>query len=58
MARTPVVPADSERLAELIDDPGLAIELGTEGHERVRDRHLITLLAENELRLLASFQSA
>ena len=43
---------------ELINDPGLAIELGTEGRERVRDGHLITLLAENELRLLASFQSA
>ena len=56
--RTPVVPADPERLAELINDPGLAIELGTEGRERVRDGHLITLLAENELRLLASFQSA
>lgn len=55
---TPVVEADARRLTELIGDPGLAIELGAEGHERVRERHLITHLAENELRLLASFQSA
>jgi trehalose synthase len=55
---TPVVDADAERIAELVGDPGLAIELGSAGHERVRDGHLITRLAENELRLLASFQSA
>jgi glycosyltransferase involved in cell wall biosynthesis len=55
---TPVVDADAERLAELIADPGLAIELGAEGQQRVRERHLITHLAENELALLASFQSA
>jgi trehalose synthase len=46
------------RLAELVRDPGLGIELGAAGRELVRDRHLITQLAENELRLLASFQSA
>jgi hypothetical protein len=55
---TPVVEADPARIRELVSDPGLAIELGAEGHERVRERHLITHLAENELRLLASFQSA
>lgn len=55
---TPVVDADPARLSELVGDPGLAIELGAEGQQRVRDRHLIAHLAENELRLLASFQSA
>ena len=55
---TPVVETDPIRIAELINDPGLAIELGGQGHERVRDNHLITHLAETELRLLASFQSA
>jgi trehalose synthase len=60
---TPVIREDSpeaasERLVELVRDPGLAIELGAAGRELVRERHLITTLAENELRLLASFQSA
>ncbi len=50
--------AGAERLVELVNDPGLAIELGTAARERVRDQHLITRLAESELRLLASFQSA
>jgi hypothetical protein len=54
---TPVVEADPIRIAEVVGDPGLAIELGAEGQQRVRERHLITHLAENELRLLASFQS-
>jgi trehalose synthase len=56
--RTPVVDADPEQIAELVNDPGLAIELGQEGHERVRENNLITTLAGNELRLLASFQSS
>lgn len=60
---TPVISEGSpelacERLVELVRDPGLAIELGAAGRELVRERHLITTLAENELRLLASFQSA
>jgi trehalose synthase len=54
---TPVVEADPSRIDELVGDPGLAIELGAEGRQRVREQHLITHLAENELRLLASFQS-
>jgi hypothetical protein len=54
---TPVVEANPERIIELVTDPGLAIELGQAGHERVRRDHLITTLAENELLLLASFQS-
>jgi trehalose synthase len=61
---TPVVHAEHSpettavNLVELVVDPGLAIELGQAGRDRVKDRHLITHLAENELRLLASFQSA
>jgi trehalose synthase len=60
---TPVIREDTPevaaaRLVELVRDPGLAIELGAAGRELVRERHLITTLAENELRLLASFQSA
>lgn len=56
---TPVIREDSpeaaaERLVELVRDPGLAIEVGAAGRELVRERHLITTLAENELRLLAS----
>ena len=50
--------ATAERLVELVRDPGLAIELGARGRALVAERHLITHLAENELRLLASFQSA
>ena len=45
-------------IVELVRDPGLGIELGAAGRELVRERHLITSLADNELRLLASFQSA
>ncbi|HEY2601787.1 MAG TPA: hypothetical protein VGI67_09540, partial [Thermoleophilaceae bacterium] len=62
---TPMVSARSEdppeatagRIAELVNDPGLAVDVGRAGHELVRRDHLITRLAENELRLLASFQS-
>jgi trehalose synthase len=42
------------RLAELVADPGLAIELGTAGRARVQERFLVTRLLEDELRLLAS----
>jgi trehalose synthase len=55
---TPVVEANPEQIAELVTDPGLAIELGEAGRERVMREHLITALAESELRLLASFQSS
>jgi hypothetical protein len=54
---TPVADADPEQIAELVTDPGLAIEQGEAGRERVKQGHLVTTLAENELRLLASFQS-
>jgi trehalose synthase len=42
------------RLAQLVIDPGLAIELGTTGRARVHERFLVTRLLEDELRLLAS----
>jgi trehalose synthase len=56
---TPVVQASdgAEAIIELLNDPGLAIERGQAGRARVREHHLVTTLAENELRLLASFQS-
>jgi glycosyltransferase involved in cell wall biosynthesis len=42
------------RIEELVRDPGLAVELGAEGRERVRTRHLITRAVEDELRLAGS----
>lgn len=42
------------RIEELVRDPGLAVELGAAGHERVRARHLITRAVEDELRLAGS----
>jgi trehalose synthase len=44
----------AERIVELVRDPGLAIEMGRSGHERVRERFLITRVLEDELRLLNS----
>ena len=46
--------AVAERLDEWVRDPGLAIQLGAAGRERVRDRHLITRAVEDELRLAGS----
>jgi trehalose synthase len=40
------------RIVELVRDPGLAIEMGAAGHERVRERFLVTRVLEDELRLL------
>jgi hypothetical protein len=56
---TPVVDegdaaAVAGRLEELVGDPGLAVELGAAGRERVRGRHLITRALEDELRLAGS----
>jgi trehalose synthase len=56
---TPVVTdGDAEtvaaRIRELVQDPGLAIEQGAAGRERVRARHLITRALEEELRLAGS----
>ena len=41
------------RVAELVADPGLAIEMGRAGRERVRERFLITRVLLDELGLLA-----
>jgi hypothetical protein len=41
-------------IEELVRDPGLAVERGAEGRERVRARHLITRAVEDELRLAGS----
>jgi glycosyltransferase involved in cell wall biosynthesis len=45
--------ATAARLVELVRDPGLAVEMGRAGRERVRERFLVTAAAERELRLLA-----
>jgi trehalose synthase len=42
------------RLVELVRDPGLAIEMGRAGRERVRERFLVTSALERELRALAA----
>jgi trehalose synthase len=47
-------PAMAARMVELVQDPGLAIELGSAGRARVQERFLVTRLLEDELRLLAS----
>jgi trehalose synthase len=42
------------RIVELVRDPGLAIEMGRSGRERVRERYLVTSALERELRALAA----
>jgi trehalose synthase len=42
------------RLVELVEDPGLAVEMGRAGRERVREHFLVTHTLEQELRALAS----
>jgi trehalose synthase len=42
------------RLVELVRDPGLAVEMGRAGRERVRERFLVTAALERELRALAA----
>jgi trehalose synthase len=44
--------AMAARLVELVQDPGLAIELGSAGRARVREEFLVTRLLEDELRLM------
>ena len=46
------------RIAELVRDPGLAIEMGEAGRERVRGRFLVTRALEDELRLLAQVKAS
>jgi trehalose synthase len=41
------------RIVELVRDPGLAIEMGRAGRERVREEFLVTSALERELRVLA-----
>ena len=42
------------RLTELVQDPGLAAEMGRAGRAHVQDHFLVTRLLEDELRLLES----
>ena len=42
------------RIVELVRDPGLAIEMGRAGRERVREHFLVTSALERELRVLAA----
>jgi trehalose synthase len=41
-------------IVELVRDPGLAIEMGRAGRERVREQFLVTAALERELRALAA----
>src|SRR3954470_18703219 len=45
--------AMARRIEELVEDAGLAIELGTAGRRQVQERFLMTRLLEDELQLLA-----
>jgi trehalose synthase len=44
----------AEHILELVRDPGLAVEMGRAGRERVREDFLVTAALERELRALAS----
>ncbi|HEX2232068.1 MAG TPA: glycosyltransferase [Thermoleophilaceae bacterium] len=46
------------RVVELVRDPGLAVEMGRAGRERVRERFLVTRMLEDELGALASVLGA
>jgi trehalose synthase len=46
------------RLVELVRDPGLAVEMGRAGRERVRERFLVTAALERELRALSALSAA
>ncbi|MFL5842466.1 MAG: glycosyltransferase [Thermoleophilaceae bacterium] len=46
--------AMAEHVCQLVEDPGLASELGGAGRRRVQERFLVTRLLEDELRLLQS----
>jgi trehalose synthase len=46
------------RIVELVRDPGLAIEMGRSGRQRVRERFLITRALEGELGVLAAVLGA
>jgi trehalose synthase len=55
---TDTVEETAGRIVELVNDPGLAIEMGKRGQERVGERFLVTRLLADELDLLAAVQSA
>jgi len=42
------------RIVDLVEDPGLAIEMGRAGREHVRERFLVTSALEGELRVLGA----
>jgi trehalose synthase len=46
------------RLVQLVRDPGLAVEMGRAGRERVRERFLVTAALERELAALAGLPAA
>jgi trehalose synthase len=46
------------RIVELVRDPGLAIEMGRAGRERVREHFLVTRALEDELRVVAAVLGA
>jgi trehalose synthase len=46
------------RMVELVRDPGLAVEMGRAGRERVRERFLVTRALEDELHALAAVVGA
>jgi trehalose synthase len=46
------------RVVELVRDPGLAVEMGRAGRERVRERFLVTQALEDELHALATVVGA
>jgi trehalose synthase len=50
----PDIEQAAAHLVELVRDPGLAIEMGRAGRERVREQFLVTAALERELRALAS----
>ena len=54
---TPVDDGDGARVAELVADPGLAIEEGRAARERVREDGLVTRLLADQLDLYARITS-
>jgi len=50
----PDAEAAAAHIVELVRDPGLAIEMGRAGRERVREQFLVTAALERELRALSA----
>lgn len=48
----------ARRVVELVEDPGLAIEMGTNGRRHVQEHFTVIRLLEDELRLLESVLAA